>query len=167
MNTVERYDEFFKDRTAAEYARDLFKEGYNCSQAVFTVFAEMMGMKRETALMISSSFGGGMGRMREVCGAVSGMFMAAGLIYGYDSAVDNASKAEHYKRIQLLAQKFKDKNNNGTIVCRELLNIGDKKESYVPEKRTESYYKKRPCSELVYDAAEIFSEYIRNNEIFS
>lgn len=156
----QKYLEFFKNTTAADKAKSLFCEGYNCSQSVFLTFAEMMGMDKRTALMISSSFGGGMGRMREVCGAVSGMFMAAGLIYGYDSPVDNTSKAEHYKLIQELAEKFKQKNDMHTIICRELLRLDDKKETHIPEARTPAYYKKRPCADLVYDAAQILSEYI-------
>ncbi len=78
-----------------------------------------LGLDLETALRLSSSFGGGMGRLREVCGAVSGMFMVAGLKYGYSDPHDKPAKAEHYKRIQDLAAEFRDEN--GSIVCRELL----------------------------------------------
>jgi len=96
----------------AEKAKQLFLEGYNCSQAVFSAFCDVTGIDFQTALKISSSFGGGMGRMREVCGAVSGMFMVAGILYGYDAPKDNISKTEHYKRIQKLAEDFK-KDNKG------------------------------------------------------
>ena len=143
-----------------EKAVALFKEGFNCSQSVVAAFAGQYGFTREQALKMSASFGGGFGRMREVCGAVSGMFMAAGLIYGYGSPVDNTSKAEHYKLIQELAEKFKQKNDMHTMICRELLGLDDKKETHVPEARTPEYYKKRPCADLVYDAAQILSEYI-------
>ena len=141
---------------------ELFKQGYNCSQAVFGAFCDDIGMDFETALKISSSFGGGMGRLREVCGAVSGMFMVAGMKYGYTDPKDKISKAEHYKLIQLLAKQFKEKNR--TIICRELLGQGTENESYVPEARTEEYYKKRPCLELVGDAAEIMHEYINRKK---
>jgi C_GCAxxG_C_C family probable redox protein len=148
-----------------ERAIDLFKQGYNCSQSVFGVFCEECGMDFETALKISSSFGGGMGRLREVCGAVSGMFMVAGMKYGYSDPKDTKSKTEHYKRIQELAETFKEKNNS--IVCRELLGLSTKSESYIPEERTVEYYKKRPCVELVGDAAEIIYEFIKTNKIDS
>lgn len=146
----------------SETARKLFKEGYNCSQAVLGAFAEDIGMDFETAIKLASSFGGGMGRMREVCGAVSGMFMAAGLIFGYSDPKDFAAKKEHYKRIQELAEEFKNKNR--FIVCRQLLGIDGKDDNFVPSKRTDEYYKKRPCEELVADAAEILEHYIADNK---
>lgn len=146
-----------------EHAIDLFKQGYNCSQSVFAAFYEDCGMDFETALKISSSFGGGMGRLREVCGAVSGMFMVAGMIYGYSDPKDRLSKAEHYKRIQELAEEFKEKNHS--FICRDLLGLSTQRESYIPEERTAEYYKKRPCAELVGDAAEIMYEYIKANPI--
>lgn len=146
-----------------ERAMDLFKQGYNCSQSVFGAFCEECDMDFETALKLSSSFGGGMGRLREVCGAVSGMFMVAGMKYGYSDPKDIQSKAEHYKRIQELAEKFKEKN--GSIVCRELLGLSTQKESYIPEERTAEYYKKRPCAEIIGDAAEIIYEFIKLNKI--
>lgn len=144
----------------AEKARELFKQGYNCSQAVAGAFCDKMNLDFETAVRLSSSFGGGMGRMREVCGAVSGMFMVAGMMYGYSSPQDFDLKKEHYKLIQALAEKFREKNHS--IVCRELLGL--EKDGYVPEIRTDKYYKKRPCAELVYDAAEIIEEYIEKKE---
>lgn len=146
-----------------ERAVELFKQGYNCSQSVFAAFCEECGMDFETALKISSSFGGGMGRLREVCGAVSGMFMVAGMKYGYVDPKDRLSKAEHYKRIQQLAEKFKE--NNGSLICRELLGLSAQSESYIPEERTKEYYKKRPCVEIVRSAAEIMYEYIKSNEV--
>ena len=141
-----------------EKAMAYFKEGFNCSQSVFLAFAEEYGLDKQTALKLSSSFGGGMGRMREVCGSVSGMLMAAGLIYGYDSPNDNDAKREHYKRVQQLAGEFREKN--GSIICRELLGQTGKDNSFVPSERTDEYYKKRPCAELVGDAAEILEKYI-------
>ena len=145
----------------SEKAKELFKSGYNCSQSVLGVFCEELGMDFDTAMKISSSFGGGMGRMREVCGTVSGMFMAAGIAFA--SASDSATaKGEHYKRIQELAAKFKEKN--GSIICRELLQGVETSTSPTPSERTETYYKKRPCVELVGDAVEIFEEYIKENQ---
>lgn len=137
-------------------AQELFKSGYNCSQAVLGVFCEDFGLDLETGLKISSSFGGGMGRMREVCGTVSGMFMVAGLAFSTQK-----NKAEQYKIVQELAKKFKDKN--GSIICRELLAGIESSTSPVPSERTDEYYKKRPCVELVADAVEIFENYLNEN----
>ncbi len=148
----------------SQEAIDFFKQGYNCSQSVFLAFCDKTGFEPETALKISSSFGGGMGRLREVCGAVSGMLMVAGVLYGYFDPKDNKAKAKHYKLIQELANKFKEQN--GSIICRELLGLGAGADKPVPELRTDEYYKKRPCAELVGCAAEIMEKYIieRENE---
>ena len=156
------------DLTSSQYAQkamNLFKEGYNCSQSVFLAFKDLYGIDRHTALKLSSSFGGGMGRLREVCGSVSGMFLTAGVLYGYDSPKDRSSKTEHYKRIQELARSFEELN--GSIVCRELLGLDQKKESYVPEERTKDYYRKRPCEQIVGCAAYIMEEYISNHPFLS
>ena len=144
--------------TRKERAMSLFESGYNCSQSVVLAFSDLTGTDEKTLAKIASSFGGGMGRLREVCGAVTGMFMVAGLVYGYDSAETGAKKAEHYARIQHLAEKFSEET--GSIVCRELLGLDIKKDNPIPEKRTEEYYKKRPCRELVGIAAEILEEMI-------
>ncbi len=146
----------------AVIAEELFRQGYNCSQAVVAAFSEELGIDRETALRLSSSFGGGMGRLREVCGAVSGMFMVAGLRYGYSDPKDSAAKAEHYRRIQALAERFKEEN--GLIVCRELLGLKSGPDNPVPEQRTPGYYQKRPCAELVKCAAAIIQEYREEQE---
>ena len=145
----------------SENGRKLFKEGYNCAQAVFCTFADDLGIDFETALKLASSFGGGMGRLREVCGAVSAMFVAAGLKYGYTSPDNDKIKAEHYKRIQELAEKFKEKHN--TIICRELLGLKCKTDSPIPEKRTDEYYKNRPCEQIIADACEIMADYLVKN----
>ena len=130
-----------------EKAKELFKSGYNCSQSVIGVFCEELGLDFETAMKISSSFGGGMGRMREVCGAVSGMFMVLGLAYSSaDGSTEN--KTQQYKRVQELAQKFKEKN--GSIICRELLAGVETSTSPTPSERSETYYKKRPCIARVF-----------------
>ncbi len=144
-----------------EKARELFKQGYNCAQAVLLAFCDVTGLDEKTALLLSSSFGGGMGRMREVCGAVSGMFMVAGLLYGYHETSDQTGKTEHYKRIQTLAEEFR--KENGSIICRELLGLPGGADSPVPELRTNTYYKKRPCAELVAMAARIMDAYIESN----
>lgn len=147
----------------AKKAMDLFKEGFNCSQSVFLAFEDMHKMDPKTALMLSSSFGGGMGRLREVCGAVSGMFMVAGVLYGYDDPKDYEAKKVHYERIQQLAKEFE--SQNGSIVCRQLLGLGEGKDTPAPEKRTQEYYKKRPCAELVGMAAAIMEQYILANKV--
>ena len=147
----------------AQKAGELFVEGYNCSQAVFLAFEELYALDRKVALMISSSFGGGMGRLREVCGAVSGMFLVAGILYGYSGAREIERKKEHYARIQYLANEFK--KYNPSIICRELLGIQTQIESPIPETRTEQYYKKRPCIMLVKVAAVIMEEYIQANPL--
>lgn len=144
-------------KSYSQKAKDLFKEGYNCSQSAFCTFAEELGMDLDTARKLSSSFGGGMGRMREVCGALSGIFMAAGLKYGYTSPQDKEAKTKHYIRIQELAQKFKEKH--GTIICRELLGV-DADDNPIPSDRTPEYYASRPCEKLIGDAAEIFAQYL-------
>jgi C_GCAxxG_C_C family probable redox protein len=146
----------------AEYAVKLFKEGYNCSQAVLCAFCEELGMDNDTALRLAASFGGGMGRLREVCGAVTGMFMIAGLKYGYTDVEDRQLKQEHYELIQMLSNKFKE--INGSIICRELLGLEIRHDTPVPEERTETYYKKRPCAELVKCAAGIIEEVILEKE---
>lgn len=139
-----------------EKARQLFIEGYNCSQAVVGAFCEDLGLDFETAIKLSSSFGGGMGRLREVCGAVSGIFMLAGLKYGYTSPTDSNAKARHYKLIQEIAEKFRQKH--GSIICRELLDEKLKAITYIPSERNAEYYKTRPCLILVETAAQIAEE---------
>ena len=139
----------------SDKAVENFKSGYNCAQSVFLAFAEDFGFDKETALKLSSSFGGGMGRLREVCGAVSSMFAIAGLKYGYTSNNDDEKKAKHYELIQNLAENFKAEN--GSIICRELLGI-DGAESPIPSKRTDEYYKERPCEYFVKTAAEIIEK---------
>lgn len=137
-----------------ETAINNFKSGYNCAQSVLLAFADDLGIDKNTALKISSSFGGGMGRLREVCGAVSGMFIVAGLKKGYISPNARDEKAAHYALIQHMAAEFKKQNRS--IVCKELLSGATTDPT--PEARTPEYYKKRPCAELVGDAADIAAE---------
>ena len=137
-------------------AEKLFYDGYNCAQAVLLAFEDVTGLDKKTAAMLASSFGGGLGRMREVCGAVSGASMVLGIAKGYSNPDDREAKKAHYKLVQDFCAKFKEKN--GSIVCRELLSGVEKTSGGVPETRTDSYYKKRPCPMLVADAAEILDE---------
>ena len=146
----------------AQEAIRLFKEGFNCAQAVFLAFEDKYNIERDVALRLSSSFGGGMGRLREVCGAVTGMFMVAGVLYGYDEFNNHEKKSAHYTRIQQLAREFEVRN--GSIICRQLLDLDKKTDHPVPEKRTEQYYQKRPCVELVGIAAAIMEQYIKEEE---
>ena len=148
--------------THAEKAKAYFEQGYNCAQAVTLAFAEEMGVEKEMAAKMASSFGGGLGRLREVCGCVSGMALAAGALYGYSEPEAKEEKADHYALIQKLANEFKERN--GSIICRELLAGINNDTNPVPEERTESYYKKRPCAELAYVAAQILEEEMAHRE---
>lgn len=140
-----------------EKAAELFVNGSNCSQAVAVAFCDVTGLEPEFAAKMASSFGGGMGRMREVCGAVSGMLLVLGLLYGYDDPGEkDAAKKAHYALVQALAGKFRERN--GSIICREILKNPPTDPSPTP--RTEEFYKSRPCARLVVCAAELLDEYI-------
>ena len=149
--------------TKQEQAQEFFRKGYNCSQSVFATFCKDLGMDLETGLKLSSSFGGGMGGLRQVCGAVTAMFMIAGLKYGYIDSQDINLKNRHYKLIQNLAKQFIDKF--GSIVCKELLlsNANIKKDVSMPEKRTPEYYKVRPCERFVVYAVELTEKMSNGN----
>ena len=149
------------EKNHSELAMAYFKEGYNCSQSVFMAFCDGYDIDFEMAVKISSSFGGGMGRLREVCGAVSGMFLVVGMIYGYTDPRNHIAKTEHYKRIQYLAKEFEKETHS--IICRELLGLKEGKDSPIPELRSAEYYKKRPCIELVGLAADILDRYIEEH----
>ena len=140
----------------ADKAKELFEKGYNCAQATLGAFSDVLGLDFNTAMKLSSSFGGGMGKLREVCGAVSAMFMIAGMLKGYSSPETGDIKAQHYKLIQDLAKEFSEEN--GSIICRELLKLKEKETTHVPSERTGEYYKTRPCSMLVYSAARIIED---------
>ena len=142
-------------------AKEFFLEGYNCSQSVVLAFSDMYDMDAQEVLRLCSPFGGGMGRLREVCGTVSGMYMVLGMLYGYNDPKDYEGKKELYERVQELARRFREAN--GSIVCRELLGLDHKSDVSVPEKRTEEYYKKRPCPDLCACAAGILEKYIEEN----
>ena len=149
--------------THAEKAKAYFEQGYNCAQAVALAFAEEMELDADTVAKMASSFGGGLGRLREVCGCVSGMALAAGALYGYADPKAKEEKADHYALIQKLAGEFKERN--GSMICRELLAEINNDTNPVPEERTESYYKKRPCADLAYMAAEILETEMKCREI--
>ena len=144
--------------TKAERARDLFLEGCNCAQAVFLAFAEDR-MPREDALKIASGFGGGMAGMRDVCGAVSGMFMAYGLLCGSADPKDRAAKTQHYEVLRQLAAEFEAQN--GSLICRQLLGLDPAYRPQPPQARTGEYYKKRPCPQMVFCAADILERHLQ------
>jgi C_GCAxxG_C_C family probable redox protein len=146
-----------------QQAVELFEKGYNCSQAIFAAFCDETGVDSETALKISASFGGGMGRLREVCGAVSGMFLVVGAKYGYAKPDDRVAKDEHYRLIQELAKKFKE--HEGTIICSELLGREAGWDNPNSDERTRDYYNLRPCAKFVVEAAIILDEYIASRKL--
>ena len=139
--------------THADKAEQLFREGYNCAQAVLLAFGDVTGLETETAARLASSFGGGLGRLREVCGAVSGASMVLGLCRGYSDPGDAQAKRDHYHLIRELARQFRAEN--GSIICRELLSGVETAGGNDPEARTGAYYRKRPCPQLVRQAAAI------------
>ena len=142
--------------TRKEKAMQSFLEGYNCSQCMMLAFEDLLTIDLDTALKIASPFGGGMGRLREVCGSVSGMFMVLGFIYGYSDPKDYEGKKTLYEHIQELARRYEEAN--GSIICREIL--GDPAHGGDPTPRTDSFYKKRPCAEYVGMCARITEEII-------
>ncbi len=135
----------------AEQAKAYFTEGYNCAQSVYMAYADLFGMDAKQAAIIAAPFGGGMGRLREVCGACSASFLVAGLAIPCDNPYDTNAKRDCYALVQRLAERFREAN--GSIICRELLGLCKKKENPTPSPRTDEYYKKRPCAELVYNSA--------------
>lgn len=146
-----------------ELARKKFVEGRNCAQAVFATFAPELGIDEATALKIASSFGGGIGRLREVCGAFSGLCMVAGLLRGYADGETPEEKAAHYALIQELAEKFK--KEHGSLICREILQLSkDAPTPPTPEARTTKYYSNRPCERCVGTAARLCEELIKENK---
>ena len=144
--------------TRKERAMELFGQGYNCAQAVTLAFADLLPVDEATASRMACSFGGGMGRLREVCGAASGMFMVYGLVRGYDGPEKGEVKAKHYAAVQAMAKAFEAAN--GALVCRELLGLAEKHDAPEPSERTHEFYQKRPCRDIVGAAAEILEEYL-------
>lgn len=133
-----------------------FEEGYNCAQAVFATYADLLGMSTQEALKIASPMGGGMGRMREVCGTVSAMALLEGLKEGNTDPVNKAAQGRTYETVRTMSDSFADAN--GSIICRELLGIAAREKSAVPSERTTQYYGSRPCAGFVKSAAEIVEQ---------
>ena len=138
----------------SERARGLFEQGANCAQAVAGAFADVVGMKEEELFKLASGFGGGVGRMREVCGAVSGMVLIMNMLYGNDDISDKNAKDAHYARVQSVIKKFEAETSS--IICRTLLKLAEDADTPpVSEARTKEYYQKRPCAALVELAAQL------------
>ena len=140
-------------------AAELFLSGYNCAQAVAVAFHGELGLTESQAARMASAFGGGMGRMREVCGAVSGMLMVLSQLYGYDTPGDDISKKELYSRVQSLAAAFRAEN--GSIICREILKNPPSDPNPTP--RTAEVYAKRPCAKMVLTAARLMEQFMEEN----
>ena len=150
--------------TRVERAVELFKSCFNCSQSVVAAFADLYGYTEEQALRMSASFGGGIGRMRQTCGAACGLFLVAGLKTGSIDPNDREGKAANYTLVQELAERFKEVN--GTLICADLLGLNKTNATPpIPEIRTNQYYAKRPCSKIVEQAARIWVDYLKSEEI--
>ena len=146
----------------ADRAEELFRQGYNCSQSVFAAFADIVSMTTEEAAKIASPFGAGFGKLREVCGAVSGMTLLAGHLSGYSDPADYESKKELYALIQKMCAEFREKE--GSLICRELLGLKEGEDTVEPAVRTEEYYRSRPCVGACRTAAEIAEKYLLKDE---
>ena len=146
-----------------EMAMANFYAGYNCTQSVVLAFADLIDIDTDILLKMVSGFGGGMGRLREVCGCVSGMFFVLSYFNGYSDPKAVDDKTRLYKEVQELAKRFEEKN--GSIVCRELLGLDTKRQEPIPEERTKEYYEKRPCPALAGMAAEILENFLKDEEI--
>ncbi len=146
----------------AEIAKQLFFKGYNCAQSVFCAFTDVTGYDIDTSARMASSFGGGLGRLRETCGAVSAAALILGIVKGYDDPADYEAKKQHYALVREFADRFKEKNKS--IICRELLTEASltPESGGAPEQRSEDYYQKRPCPNFVYDASLILDEMIQH-----
>ncbi len=145
-----------------DIAKRYFEQGYNCSQSVALAFADEVGMDGKLIARLTGGFGGGMGRMREVCGTVSGTAFVLSALYGYSDPTDADAKAQLYADVQKVAGEFK--NKNGSVVCRDLLGLTqDGFDNPQPEKRTDTYYKKRPCGDLVKMSADLLEKFIADN----
>lgn len=143
-------------------ARNFFTSGYNCAQAVVLAYEDIIGSDAHTLARLAASFGGGLSRLREVCGAVSGMAFITGALIPVDDPLNISAKRENYALMQSFADKFKVEN--GSIVCRELLGLSQLKDEPTPSERTTEYYRKRPCVEYVATAARIVGEYLASIE---
>ena len=147
----------------AEIAKQLFFQGYNCAQSVFCAFSDVTGYVIDSSARLASSFGGGLGRLRETCGVVSAAALVLGIVKGYDDPADYDAKKRHYALIREFADRFKRENTS--INCRELLMLAglNPESGGEPEQRSEEFYQKRPCPHLVYDAAFILDEMLQSS----
>ena len=150
------------DEDRKQRAAELFKAGYNCCQAVAMTFADVLGMSEDEVARLTSGFGGGMGRMREVCGTVSAMTMIVGAMIPANDVSNKEAKTANYALVQEMAGEFKQMN--GSIICRELLGLSKPEGSPVPSDRTAEYYKKRPCGELCSIAAGIVAKKLKDQK---
>jgi len=139
-----------------QLAKRYFEDGYNCAQSVLLAFCDETKLTQDQAARLASTFGGGMGRMREVCGAVSAMFMVQGLLEGYTDPKAKEEKAAVYARVREVADSFREKNHS--IICRDLLIDTEVAPGREPEARTKEYYERRPCGCYVEDAAELIAQ---------
>ena len=150
-----------RNESYAQKAADLFFSGYNCAQALYGAFAPVTGVKEGDALRLAAPFGGGFGRMRHVCGAFSGMMLVVGHFFGYED-LSAPEKDTIYPRVEELGKRFEERC--GSLICKEILNnnveIGG-----VASPRTEEYYKTRPCARVVYAAAEILEQYLKEEGV--
>ena len=144
----------------AEKAGAYFHQGYNCSQSVVAAFAEDLGISEALALRMSSGFGGGIGRLREVCGAFCGITQVISLYYS--NPADPKDKSNIYARVQELAPQFKERSG-GSLLCKELLGLVKPEGVPQAEERTAAYYQKRPCGQIVENAADLVSDYIHSH----
>lgn len=144
----------------AAQARQAFEQGYNCTQSVVVAYADILEQDPEVLANLVSPLGGGMGRLREVCGAVSGMFIVSSAAYQGASNTDRDVRTKQYTAVQELAQRYR--GECGSIVCRELLGLAQKSDAPVPEERTAEYYRRRPCAEYVALAARLVGEYLNS-----
>lgn len=147
----------------SKLAGELFESGYNCAQAVFGAFSDITGIDIKSAAKLASPFGGGLGRMREVCGAVSGMYMVLGVLYGYADPECKEEKVELYKNVQKLAEEFK--KIHGSVICRELLGEKKGEAGHMPADRTPEYYGARPCTRVCMDCAAMLDKFIEENPV--
>ena len=147
----------------ADSAEELFRMGYNCSQSVYAAFAEDLSMSVEEAAKRASPFGAGFGKLREVCGAVSGMVLVLGDLCGYQDPTDAAGKQALYALVQRLCGSFE--KSEGSLICRELLGLAKGEDLAEPAVRTEEYYQSRPCVGACRRAAELLEEYMREHPL--
>ncbi len=151
-----------KGISRADETERLFRDGYCCSSAVFAAFADTVGMTTEQAAKLACPFGAGFGKLREVCGAVSGMTLLAGYLLECPDPSDQACKKELYTKMQAMCHAFVE--TEGSLICRELLGLEKGEELDEPAVRTEEYYRSRPCVRACRRAAQIVEEFILSDE---